>query len=92
MDASFWTEKQIEEWLVSETRTLVMPDGSLFPLTNFHMTWVLYDDLIENWGYAPQQFVTWAAEETKLHNITFEAAFRSIVAFVDNHVRSLRQR
>lgn len=88
---AFWTEKQIEEWLESETRLITLPDGSTRPLTDFRMTWVLYDDLIQIWGYTPEQFVRWAVEETTLHGITLEKAFGSIVAYVDEHVRNLRR-
>ena len=83
----FYQEKQIEEWLETETRDLPMPDGSTQPLTGFKLLWSKVDSLVLLNGYARLELVEFALEEVRLQNVSFDKAFTGVVAYLDNERR-----
>lgn len=87
---TFWTEKEIEEWVTSETRILILPDGIKRPFTGYKLMWSIHDDLVWLGGYSPKQLIGWAVQETELSGVSFEKTFPAIIAYVDKHVRNLR--
>lgn len=85
----FLTEKETEALLESETRDLLMPDGSFRPVTEFKLTWEIYDRLLFISDYTPSQFVEWGLEEAELSGRSFEEMFPVVVAYVDNRLRDI---
>ena len=63
-----------------------MPDGSTRPLTSFKLLWRKVDSLILN-GYSRLELVEFALDEVRIQGIEFDAAFRSVVAYLDNQRR-----
>jgi hypothetical protein len=88
-----WTEQEIEAYLKSETRDLVMPDGTVRAFTGLRLMWMVFDQLISVRGYTPARLVAFAVEETQLTGVPFETAFPGVLAYLDRHLlRPLRQR
>lgn len=86
----FWTEKETEAYLVSETRNLPMPDGSISPFTTFRLIWLHFEDLTRLLGYTPERIVELAIQETEATGVDFETAFPAVVGYMESHL--LRRR
>ncbi len=85
---AFYTEKQIEAWLESETRNLPFLDGSTRPVTAFQLVWSKAESLILLDGYSMLDLTRYAAEEVALQRIDIDRAFSCVVAWLDNQRRS----
>lgn len=81
------TEKQTEDWLASETRDVVLADGSRRPVRMFSLSWETYDCLVALSGYTPEQIAAWALEESCLQKLSFGEAFEGVVAWLDHQRR-----
>jgi hypothetical protein len=79
----FYTEKQVEAWLETETRELPMPDGSTRPHTTFRLVWETVDSLVLLSGFSVAELVAFAVEETHLQKASFDDAFTSVVGYLD---------
>lgn len=84
---AFHTEKQIEDWLESQTRDLVMPDGTTRPHTAFKLVWHTMDSLVEVSGYSPLELVEYALEEAHLQKMSFDEAFTGVLSWLDEQRR-----
>ena len=84
---SFYTEKQTEAWLTSETRDLPMPDGGTLTHTAFNLVWKAFDALILLNGYSRLRLVEFALEEIQLQDLSFDQAFTCVVGYLDNQHR-----
>jgi hypothetical protein len=85
----FLTEKETEALLERETRYLQMPDGSFRPVTEFKLTWEIYDRLLFISDYTPAWFVEMALEESEISGRSFEEMFSVCVAYVDDKLRDI---
>lgn len=86
---AFYTDKQIEAWLETQTRDLPMPNGTTRPHTTFRLVWETVDSLVLTCGYSVVELTGYAIAETKLQNVTFEEAFDGVVAWL-NHEHNKR--
>lgn len=84
----FYTEKEIEAWLDTETKDLPFPDGTCKPVTAFQLVWGKAESLVLLDGYSIEELVRYAVEESTLQRIDIDRAFASIVAWLDNQRRS----
>lgn len=83
-----YTEKQTEDWLKQETRTLTMPDGSMQPLTVFTLVWEKADSLILLSNRSIDELVGFAVEEAALQSMPFKDAFVGVVAWMYDQRRA----
>lgn len=84
---AFYTEKQTEAWLESQTRDLPFPDGTMRPFTNTKLMWETVDSLILIAGYSYANLVEFALDECELNNVSFDRAFPGVVAYLDGQLR-----
>lgn len=84
---TFWTEKQIEDWLTLETRAWPLPDGTKRHITVDKLIWSKADSLVLCDGYSRAKLTGYALEESQLQKVDFDTAFRGVVAFLDNRRR-----
>jgi hypothetical protein len=83
---SLWIDAEVEGFLVTETRNLVLPDGCIEPVTLFRLIWDAYDHVLTR-GYTPEEISEWAMDGVKLQNLPINDAFESIIRYVDDLVR-----
>ena len=83
---SLWTEHQIEAMVSSETRTMVMPDETMMPMTYPTIIWDAYDDLIDH-GYGHDWLLEIAGMEWHPGNGSFELRFSSAIAYAHHQHR-----
>ncbi len=79
---SFYTEKQVEEMLITETRELPMPDGSVRQHTDFHLMWNTLDYLMGNYEIDLEWFVNLGLMHAEESNLPFDKAFANMVGYV----------
>ena len=84
---TFFTEKQTDFWLESQTRDVALPDGSKRPVRAPRLLWEKADSLVLQGDCTPAELVAFALNEVALQGIHFDAAYRSIVAHLDNRRR-----
>lgn len=77
----FYTEKQIEAGLESETRELPMPDGSVKHFRSFKMVWEAMDYLILTGGYDRARLVEIALMGCEEMGYSFEESFPDTVYY-----------
>jgi predicted DNA-binding ribbon-helix-helix protein len=82
-----WTDAQIEAWLESQTRDLIMSDGHRRPTTMQKLVWETVAGLAVLGPFTQEELVYYAEEEARLQNVDFALAFRSVVAYLDNATR-----
>lgn len=83
MSAGFFiTEKETEAYLVSETRDLPMPGGTLKPHTDFKLTWRIYDLLAEYSGFTKEELVAEAVRTRDLTGRSFEESFTAVLSSI----------
>ena len=73
---TFFTDKEVEEQLVSVRRELTGLDGRPFFHTNFSMYWETFDYLIMCRGVSTQQILARAQEYVENEGAIFEDGFR----------------
>ena len=83
----FMTEKEIEDLLVSETRTLTPPDGKKQVVTADRLFWTRLDLLLEANITTMDNLYRYTSMSMTECKYAFPDAFKSIVSYVDNHVK-----
>lgn len=78
------TNEKLKDFKSNNTRSVPMPDGST---REVRMTPELWDDLkflrvVE--GISPEEIAGHALEEVELNNVSFDRAFRGVVAHLAN--------
>ncbi len=84
----FYTEKQIEDWLESETREVTLPNGTTRAVSVIRLAWSKADSLVSLDGYTMRELAGYAAEEEALQRISLNQAFVCVVAYLDNRRRA----
>jgi len=87
MEPHFWTEKETEHWLESETRSVKMPDGSMRPVTDFRLLWENFDCLCAAHLFTEERLVELALDSSKETGHSFEDSFVSVVACAMGYVK-----
>lgn len=83
----FFTEKETEYWLETETRLLPMPNGSEKPVTSFRLVWGALDFLVEVGSYTPARLVELSLINAQEMKISFEESFPAVIAYLDHILR-----
>jgi hypothetical protein len=86
-NAFFITEKQTEEWLQLETRTIQMPDGTRKPITYFRLIWRSLDYLILCGNWSTQELVDLAFKNAAEVGGSFEQNFAAVLTYVHHQLR-----
>ena len=87
MTQNFLTEKQTEYWLTSETRDILMPDGTREPYTDFKMFWGAFDFVLEETEYDEVSLASLAEGHMIDSGKPFKEAFMEIVVYIDKELR-----
>jgi hypothetical protein len=88
----FMTEKETEEWLELETRSVRMPDGATRPLTLFRLAWNSFDHVIESGLFTDTELAGLAVEASNETGQPFDRTFPNMVAYVAREVRKMNER
>jgi hypothetical protein len=83
----FFTEKETEYWLETETRLLPMPDGSQKPVTSFRLVWGAFDFLVKVGRKTPARLVELSLLNAQEMNLSFEESFPAVIAYLDHGLR-----
>jgi len=83
----FWTEKEIESYLESQTRMLPRSDGSEQVMTGQKLMWDAVDFIIGTYTYTMRQLIELVEQNMERQQITFEDSFKRVVAYIHGHMR-----
>tara|TARA_R110002110_G_C13470513_1_gene720768 strand:+ start:819 stop:1103 length:285 start_codon:yes stop_codon:yes gene_type:complete len=79
---AFMTERETEELLETETRMLPMPDGTTEPYRGFRIMWDTLDYIVEEYDIQLEWLVKLALSDVEQNSVSFQRAFKNIVAYV----------
>jgi hypothetical protein len=82
MEPFFISEKETEDLLQRETRSVRMPDGTLRPITDFKIMWANFDELLSKTSFDEPELVALAITSSEETGRPFEEAFPNLVAYV----------
>jgi hypothetical protein len=82
---TFFTERQTEEFLTPETRTLTLPDGTSRPLTVMKIFWHSYDFLLTWELYTPEQLMRFTLGNAAAKGYSFEESFQATMSYCHNN-------
>ena len=83
----FFTEKQTEEFLLSETRTLELPGGRIEVITANRLFWYSLDLMIEAYITTLDDLYRYTYMDMSAQNTSFADSFKAIVVYIDNRVK-----
>ena len=83
----FITEKETEDLLERETRTLPMPDGTMRPFTESKLFWKAYEFLIVCAKWTGKELVALAVRDSEENGVSFERSFYALIEYADRHAR-----
>jgi len=78
------TQEKVNQFREETTQEITMPDGTK---KSVRMTPDLWNSLefLESWEFmSPTELAGYALEEVELQNVSFDRAFRGVVAHVSN--------
>lgn len=80
----FYTEKRINDFLMSETRKLVSKDGKTYAVTGLNLMWRHYDTLTPYLINQEDKFIQYTLHACKTTGLPFDLQFHEIVGFYSN--------
>lgn len=89
---SFYTEKETEDFLKSETRMLPMPDGSIRQITKFSLFWHHFDYVVSKDTFNPVGIAEMALKDSETTGRNFETALDHIVHHAKEQVIADREK
>ena len=78
------THEMVAEYRDENTRTIVMPDGTSCEVQMTPELWDSMEFIEEFEKFTPTDIAGFALEEMELHHISFNRAFRGVVAYIAN--------
>lgn len=82
----FITEKQIEAYLVNETRMLPLPGGGEQVMTGPNLMWQAVDFITGTCAFTMNELIGFTRSTMAEKGYTFEEAFKSVVAYIDGRM------
>lgn len=84
----FYTEKEAEQYLETETRMIVMPDGSKQSISKTKLMWVHYDFIVHKEKlYTPERIVELTLIDCQEKQADFVETFEGLVFYISNRLR-----
>lgn len=80
MGRLFFTETQAERYLELETRQLPFPDGTLRPHTDFKITWLAFDFIVEAGNFTKGYLVSVANQNLEALGYSFKDSLRCLLS------------
>lgn len=87
MSGFFITERETEDWLVSEARDITLPDGTRHVVRGFRLTWRDVDMLKRIPPYTEAKLLELALHSQKETGRPLDQSFRNVVAYVMQQVK-----
>lgn len=78
------THEMLTEYRDENTQAIVMPDGTSVDVQMTPELWFSLEFIGEFEKLTPADIAGFALEEMELHNISFNRAFRGVVAYIAN--------
>ncbi|MEO0531868.1 MAG: hypothetical protein AAF266_15035 [Planctomycetota bacterium] len=82
-----WTEKQIEDYLKSETRSVTGRDGVRYTVTMFRTYWITYDAVRVDDLLTEDELVDSADRRARIEGLCFAEALQRQLTIVDRAMR-----
>lgn len=85
----FLTEKETEQHLESETRTLTLPDGRAVPVRGFKLMWNSFDLLQQAGMFTAEYLIELAYSWSEREGIAFDTTLHNICAYAHEQAKKL---
>ena len=86
----FMTERQIENHLVSESRRLSMPDGSIRQVRQFRLAWSVFDNVQRMNLFSAEDMIAMSWDHMKRRGEPFETSFGRVIGSIHRRVKAIR--
>ena len=84
----FITEKETEEWLESETRKMLMPDGTREAVTNFNLNWDNLDFILDMSDFTEEEITELALQQAVESGKPFKESYFHLLDYIYEKLRT----
>lgn len=87
--SKFITEKETENYLVSEMRMLTLPDGGSHPVRGLNLMWTTFDLLQETGAFTQERLIDIAHAVAQHEDAPFDKALETVCGYAHEQMLKL---